>query len=90
MARRTMERGQFTLTEYLLEQALELDPDAAAAHTLRGALQESLGEHHAAYQSYRKALTYDRQHSPALDGMKRYCERFGLDYQNRAINPGAE
>ncbi len=84
------ERGQVNLTEYLLQQALDLDPNSAAANALRGALQESLREYHAAYQSYRRALSRDRHHALALDGLKRYCERFGLDYQNAAINPAAE
>ena len=90
VARRAWERGQVDLTEYLLQQALDLDPNSAAANALRGALQESLREYHAAYQSYRRALSRDRHHALALDGLKRYCERFGLDYQNAAINPAAE
>jgi DNA-binding response OmpR family regulator len=90
LARRAWERGRFALAEHLLQQALDLDPDSAAANTLRGALQERLGEHHAAYQSYRKALARDPHEIRALDGMNRYCERFGLDYHNRAINPAVE
>jgi CheY-like chemotaxis protein len=90
VARRAMGRGEFSLTESLLQQALDLDPDSPAAHTPRGALQENLGRHHAAYQSYRKALTGNRHHGPARDGMRRSCERFSLDYNNKAINPGAE
>lgn len=87
VARRTMKLGHFDLAEHLLQQALEIDPDSAAANTLWGDLHERLGEHHAAYQCYRRVLTQDRCYGPALDGMRRYCERFGLDPHNRAINP---
>jgi DNA-binding response OmpR family regulator len=90
LAWRAWERGQVELTEYLLQQALELDPDSAEANTLRGDLQERVGEPHAAYQSYRRALSRDRHHDRARDGLRRYCEWFGLDYKSKAINPGAE
>jgi DNA-binding response OmpR family regulator len=90
VARRALKGGHFDLAEYLLQQALELDPDSAEALTLHGALHEALGEHHAAYQSYQRALSHDPHQGTALDGMRRYCERFGLDPRSKAINPGAE
>jgi DNA-binding response OmpR family regulator len=90
VARRALKDGQFDLAEDLLQQALDLDPDSAEALALQGELHEALGEHHTAYQSYRRALTRDHHHGAALDGMRRYCERFGLDRHNEAINSGAE
>jgi DNA-binding response OmpR family regulator len=90
VARKAWKQGQFLLAEELVDRALDLEPDSAEAHTLRGALKESLGEYHAAYQSYRRALTHDRHHGPALDGLRYYCERSGLDFHNKLINPAAE
>jgi hypothetical protein len=55
-----------------------------------GILRESRGQDHAAYLSYKTALTADPHYAPAKDNMRRYCERFGLDHHNKAINPGAE
>jgi DNA-binding response OmpR family regulator len=89
LARRVLKDGPFDLAEYLLEQALDLDPDSAEALALQGELHEALGEHHTAYQSYRSALTHDPHQSTALDGMRRYYEQFGLDPRSKAINPGA-
>jgi CheY-like chemotaxis protein len=90
VARRALKCGHLDLAAYLLQQALDLDPDSAEALTLHGALHEALGEHHAAYQSYQRALSHDPHQGTALDGMRRYCERFGLDPRSKAINPGAE
>jgi DNA-binding response OmpR family regulator len=90
VARRLLKDGHFDLAEYLLQQALDLDPDSAEALALQGELHEALGEHHTPYQSYRRALTHDPHYSTALDGMRCYCERFGLDPRSKTINPGAE
>jgi DNA-binding response OmpR family regulator len=90
LARRALNQRQFAVAEALLQQVIDLDPGSTEAHTLLGVLHESLGEDHAAYRSYRTALTHDRHYGPALDGMKRYCERSGLDFNNRNINPGAD
>ncbi len=73
-----------------LEEALELAPDSAEAHTLMGVLRESLGQQHAAYHAYKLALGADPHYGPAQDNMKRYCARFGLDFHNPSINPAAE
>jgi hypothetical protein len=82
--------GHLDLADYLLQQAPDLDSGSAEALALHGALQETLGEHHTAYQSDRRALTRDPHQSTARDGMRRYGERFGLDPLRKAINPGAE
>ena len=38
-------------------------------------LRESLGQQHAAYHAYKLALEADPHYGPALDNMKRYCDR---------------
>jgi DNA-binding response OmpR family regulator len=90
VARKAWRQGQFPLAEELVDRALDLNPDSAEAHALRGALKESLGEHHSAYHSYRRALANDRHYGPALDGLRRYCERSGLDFNDTRVNPAAE
>jgi DNA-binding response OmpR family regulator len=89
-AKRALNRREFERAEELLEQALDLVPGSAEAHTLMGILRESSGQDHAAYHSYRTALEADPHFGPARDNLRRYCERFGLDYHSKAINPGAE
>jgi DNA-binding NtrC family response regulator len=89
-AKRALNRREFDRAVDLLEEALELEPDSAEAHTLMGVLRESLGQDHAAYHAYRTALQADPQYGPARENLRRYCERFGLDFRNKAINPGAD
>ena len=62
-------------------------PTRAEVRTLMGLLHERVGEHHAAYQCYRLALLLDRHDPVAGDGLRRYCQRFGFDPGNKAINP---
>jgi DNA-binding response OmpR family regulator len=89
-AKRALNRRDFEEAAELLEEALDLDPASAEAHTLMGVLQECRGQDHAAYHSYKAALAADPHFGPALNNMKRYCDRFGLDFQSKAINPAAE
>ena len=89
-AKRALNDRDFNRAEALLEQALDLVPDSAEAHTLMGVLRESWGQNHAAYRSYKTALEADPHFGPARENMQRYCERFGLDHHNKAINPAAE
>jgi DNA-binding response OmpR family regulator len=89
-AKRALNRREFDRALDLLEEALELAPTSAEAHTLMGVLRESLGQDHAAYHAYKIALYADPRYGPARDNLRRYCERFGLDFDNKAINPGAE
>ena len=89
-AKRALNLREFDRAVNLLERALELAPDSAEAHTLMGVLRESLGQDHAAYHAYRAALHADPHYGPARDNLQRYCERFGLDFHNRSINPAAE
>jgi DNA-binding response OmpR family regulator len=89
-AKQALNRREFSRAHDLLEDALELDPDSAEARHLMGVLRESLGRDRAAYDDYRAALEIDPHYLPALDSMRRYCVRFGLDFSNWSINPGAE
>jgi DNA-binding response OmpR family regulator len=88
--KQALNRREFDQAATLLEKALDADPDSAEALTLMGVLLESRGQDHAAFHSYKSALTADPHYGPARDNMRRYCERFGLDADNPHINPAAE
>ena len=87
--KRALNQRNFLEAERRLEEVLDQTPDSPEAHTLMGVLHECLGQSHAAYHSYRTALMCAPSYGPALDNLKRYCERFGLDFHNKAINPSA-
>jgi DNA-binding response OmpR family regulator len=89
-AKRALNQREFDRAAELLEEALDLDPDSAEAHALQGVLFESRGQDHAAFHAYKAALTADPHFGPARDNLRRYCERFGLDFSNKAINPTAD
>ncbi len=89
-AKQALNQREFGRAHDLLEEALELDPDSAEAHHLMGVLRESRGQDRVAYEAYRMALEADPHYLPALDSMRRYCVRSGLDFSNWSINPGAE
>jgi hypothetical protein len=55
-----------------------------------GFLYERLSEHHAAYRCYRMALSIDSHDPIARPGLRRYCKRFGVDTQNKLVNPARE
>jgi hypothetical protein len=80
-----MDRQEFDDAQRLLRSVIALDPHSAVAHNLMGMLHESLGEYHASYHSSRAALRADRHYRPALENLRRYCERFGLDLHNRTF-----
>jgi DNA-binding response OmpR family regulator len=84
-----LNKRDFLAAERLMQEALDRAPDCPEAHTLMGVLQECLGQTHAAYQSYRTALLCAPGHTPALNNLRQYCERFGLDFHSKAINPSA-
>jgi Flp pilus assembly protein TadD len=87
LARQAIDRRQFADAERHLRRALDAAPRCAGVRTLMGSLHERLGEHHAAYQCYRLALTLDPRDADATSGLLRYCQRFGYDSRNRTINP---
>jgi DNA-binding response OmpR family regulator len=86
-AKRALDRREFDEAERLLRVAIERDPGSAVAHNLMGVLHERLGEHHASYHSFRAALRADRSYEPALENLRRHCDRFGLDFRRSAFNP---
>jgi two-component SAPR family response regulator len=88
-AKRAINLREFGDAERLLRRAIDLDGACAEAHTLLGVLHETLGEPHSAYHSYKAALEADHGCTPALVQMRRYCERFCLDFENPDINPAA-
>ena len=69
---------------------VDIDAESAEARSMMGVLHERLGEHHAAYQCYKLALTIDRHDPIAHAGLRGYCERFGFDFQSSAINPALD
>jgi Tfp pilus assembly protein PilF len=87
LARQAMARHRLGDAERHLRRALDAAPESAEVRTLMGLLHERVGEHHAAYQCYRLALLLDRHDLVAGDGLRRYCQRFGFDPGNKAINP---
>ncbi len=87
--KRALNQRNFLEAERRLQEVLDQAPDSPEALTLMGVLHECLGQAHAAYHSYRAALECAPSYGPALGNLKRYCERFGLDFHNKAINPSA-
>lgn len=88
-AKLALNRREFDTAARLLDEALADAPDSAEALTLKGVLLETQGQNHAAYHSYREALDINPNYPPALDNLKRYCLRNGLDADNPRINPAA-
>lgn len=89
-AKLALNRREFEKAAKMLERVLDLVPDSAEANTLLGVLHESRGQDHAAYRAYKMALEADPHYVPALDNLRRYCDRFGMNFRNKAINPAAE
>jgi DNA-binding response OmpR family regulator len=93
-ARRALDRREFDEAERLLRVAIERDPGSAVAHNLMGLLHERRGEHRASHHSFRAALRADPSYAPALENLRRHCDRFGLDFQSAShaeapgIGPG--
>ena len=84
-ARRSLDRREFDEAGRLLRAAIERDARSAVAHNLMGLLHERLGEHRAAYHSFRAAIRADRSYRPALENLRRHCDRFGPDAPDRAV-----
>lgn len=89
-AKWALNRRQFDRAAVILETVIERHPDEVEPNYLLGLLHERAGELHAAYQFYRAALALDRTYQPALDALRQYCERQGLDFRSPQINPAAE
>ena len=88
-AKRALNHRDFDRAAELLGKALALAPDSAEALTLTGVLYECRGRGNAAYHAYRSALESDPHYAPARDSLRHYCQKNGLDFHNKAINPAA-
>jgi DNA-binding response OmpR family regulator len=86
-AKRALNQRRFDLAEDLLEQALDQDARSAEALTLKGVLHECRGQDHAAFHDYRAALESDPHYGPAEVNLRRYCDRFGIDYRTILTRP---
>ncbi|WP_165072943.1 hypothetical protein [Paludisphaera rhizosphaerae] len=73
----------------LLERLTDVEPDCAEALALMGAVLEARGNEHGAFHEYRRALALDPSLARARDGLLRYCQRKGLDFNDPRINPAA-
>jgi DNA-binding response OmpR family regulator len=89
-AKRALDRREFDEAERLVRRAIDRDPRSAVAHNLMGVLHLRLGEHHAAYHSFRAALSADRHYEPALENLRRHCDRFGPDFHLDGLIPVAQ
>ena len=86
-AEQALDRQEFSEAERLLLGILNLDPDSAVAHNLMGVLHERLGEHRAHTVPSGAALRADREYEPALENLRRHCDRFGLDFHRDGLIP---
>jgi DNA-binding response OmpR family regulator len=89
-AKQALDRREFDEAERLVRWAIDRHPDSAVAHNLMGVLHLRLGEHHAAYQSFRAALRADRDYEPAVENLRRHCDRFGPDFELDGLIPVAQ
>jgi CheY-like chemotaxis protein len=87
--KRALNQRDLNHARHLLEELLDRFPESTEALNLSGVLHEALGDKHAAYWAYRTALEVDHHYKPALDNLKRYCDRNGMDFRSKTINPTA-
>jgi DNA-binding response OmpR family regulator len=86
-AKRALDCREFDGAERLLRRAIALDPASAVAHNLMGVLHQRLGEHNAAYHSFKAALRADPHYEPARENLRRQCHRLGLDFLKSSGRP---
>ena len=86
-AKRALDCREFDGAERLLRRAIATDPDSAVAHNLMGLLHLRLGEHNAAYHSFKAALRADPHYEPARENLSRQCHRLGLDFLKSSGRP---
>ncbi len=89
-AKQALDRREFDEAERLVRRSIDREPDSAVAHNLMGVLHLRLGEHHAAYHSFRAALRADREYEPALENLRRHCDRFAPDFHLDGLIPAAQ
>jgi tetratricopeptide (TPR) repeat protein len=89
-AKRALDRREFDEAERLILRAIDRDPNSAVANNLMGVLHLRLGEHHAAYHSFRAALRADAEYEPAFQNLRRHCHRFSPDFHLDGLIPVAQ
>jgi DNA-binding response OmpR family regulator len=89
-AKRALDRREFDEAERLILRAIDRDPNSAVANNLMGVLHLRLGEHHAAYHSFRAALKADGAYEPAVQNLRRHCHRFSPDFHLDGLIPVAQ
>ncbi len=89
-AKRALDSRKFDEAERFISRAIDRDPRSAVAHNLMGLLHLRLGEHHAAYHSFRSALRADRDYEPALENLRGHCDRFSPDFHRDDLIPVAQ
>jgi DNA-binding response OmpR family regulator len=88
-AKRALDHREFEAAERLFRRVIDRDPRSAVAHNLMGVLHQRLGEHHAAYHSFKAAVRVDPNYEAARENLRRQCSRLGLDYDD-SCRPGVE
>jgi tetratricopeptide (TPR) repeat protein len=86
-AKRALDCREFDGAERLIRRAIATDPDSAVAHNLMGVLHQRLGEHNAAYHSFKAAVRADPHYEPARENLRRQCHRLGLDFLKSSGRP---
>jgi DNA-binding response OmpR family regulator len=81
-AKRALDRREFEAAERLLRRVIDRDPRSSIAHNLMGVLHQRLGEHHAAYHSFKSALRVDPNYEAARENLSHLCNRLGLDFED--------
>jgi DNA-binding response OmpR family regulator len=89
-AKRALDRREFDEAERLILRAIDRDPRSAVANNLMGVLHLRLGEHHAAYHSFCAALRADGEYEPAVQNLRRHCDRFSPDFHLAGLIPVAQ
>jgi DNA-binding response OmpR family regulator len=86
-AKRALDCLEFDDAERMLRAAIAMDPESTVAHYLMGQLHLRLGEHRAAYHSFKAALRADPRYEPAREHLRRQCRRLGLDFVESSEQP---
>jgi DNA-binding response OmpR family regulator len=89
-AKQALDRREFDEAERLVRRSIDREPGSAVAHNLMGVLHLRLGEHHAAYHSFRAALRADRDYEPAIENLRLHCHRYAPDFHLDGLIPAAQ
>ncbi|MEQ8232825.1 MAG: type IV pilus biogenesis/stability protein PilW [Gammaproteobacteria bacterium] len=79
-----LQRGEYETALAKIEKALAADRDYVDAHNAMGLLRATLGEEHAAEQSFERALALDPRNSAALNNYGQFLCRQGRHEEGQA------